>query len=239
MLQVPWAKPGMGAELQNFHGEVVWGGNEREVLYGSAVIDGSARFGSSPILRPGMLLGKITATGKMKEWNPDAVDGTQQVAAILEADLKMIDMAAVNTDIFFRVIQKAPLYSRSLYIGTAALPGANNEWLARRQLAALGCRFDDGKPGLIGEGQIILDTNTTLGETHFNRVIVVTGNRTITVPAASLTNRGVEFQVHATGGTTTFATGITGTLATGQTVTLRCIPTGAGTQAWSASRPLA
>jgi hypothetical protein len=237
--QVPWAKPGMGTELENYTGELVWGGNEREVLYQSSMIDGSARFGSSPILRPGLLMGKITASGKLKEWNPEATDGSQRVAAVLENDLKMVDLAAANTDVFFRTLRKAPLIASALFIGSAAMVGGNNEWLARRQLAEMGCRFDDHKSGLLEDGQIILNANTTLDATHFNRTIVVTGARTITIPAASAANRGVEFLIHATGGTTTFATGVTGGLAAGQSAALRCIVTGAGTQAWSVSRPLA
>lgn len=237
--QVPWAKPGMGSELENYTGELVWGGNEREVLFQSSMIDGSTRFGSSPILRPGLLLGRITATGKLKEWNPEATDGTQQIVAVLENDLKMVDLAAANTDVFYRTIRKAPLIASALFIGSAAMVGANNEYLARRQLAERGCLFDDGKSGLLENGQIILNANTTLGATHFNKTLVITGARTITVPAAAAANRGVELLVHATGGTTTFATGATGTLAAGQSITLRSIVTGAGTSAWALSRPLA
>ena len=235
--QVPWAKPGMGSELSNYTGEIIWGGNEREVLYGQGLIDGATRFGTSTVLRPGLLLGKVTATSKLKQWDPEATDGTQQIAAILEADLKMVDLAAVNTDIFFRTIRKAPLQAASLFIEDAAMVGSVNEWLARRQLATLGCLFDDGKSGLTEDSQVILDANTTLTSAHYNKTIVVTGARTITVPATAVA--GVEFAVNATGGTTTFATGVTGTLATGQSVTIKGIVTGAGTRAWAVSRPLA
>jgi hypothetical protein len=237
--QVPWAKPGMGTELENYTGELVWGGNEREVLYQSSMIDGASRFGTSPILRPGLLMGTVAATGKLKQWDPEATDGTQKISAVLENDLKMVDLSAANTDVFFRTLRKAPLIAAALFIGDEAMVGANNEWLARRQLAELGCLFDDKKSGVLEDGQVILNANTTLDATHYNRTIVVTGARTITVPAASAANRGVEFLVHATGGTTTFATGATGTLAAGQSIHLRCIVTGAGTQAWALSRPLA
>lgn len=235
MYQVPFGMPGIGVELENYTGELVWGGNEREVLYGNSMIDGATRFGSSVILRPGMLLGKVTTGGKLKQWDPEATDGAQQVAAILEADLRMVDLSATNTDVLFRTIRKAPLIAGALFIGGAAMVGHADEWLARRQLAELGCRFDDGlqgngaKSGELQSGQIILDANTTLGSTHYNHSIVVTGSRTITLPAAV---RGVEFQISASGGLVTFAGAVAGTVAAGQTVNIRGVVTGAATSAW-------
>jgi hypothetical protein len=50
------------------------------------MLSGAARdTGSTPtsLLRPGLLLGRITASNLFKEWNPTGTDGSQEVAAIL------------------------------------------------------------------------------------------------------------------------------------------------------------
>lgn len=84
--------PGMGSEVYTaehdnaglFYGPNPW----VHVMYLThCVIDGAARdAGNTPdtsVLRPGLVMGKITATGKWAQFNSAAVDGTQYARGIL------------------------------------------------------------------------------------------------------------------------------------------------------------
>jgi Bacteriophage lambda head decoration protein D len=53
--------------------------------------------GANPVLQPGTVLGKITATGKYASHDPAAVDGTETAVAVLwgKADATAVDMDAV------------------------------------------------------------------------------------------------------------------------------------------------
>lgn len=85
--------PGISDIRENFEAQVTWGRFER-IEFFPILLDGSARDAqNSPtdILRPGLLLGKISASGKYKEWDytQAAVDGTQEIAAVLLYEQKM------------------------------------------------------------------------------------------------------------------------------------------------------
>jgi len=53
--------------------------------------------GTTPVLEPGTVLGKITATGKYAAHDPAAVDGTETAVAVLwgKADATLADATAV------------------------------------------------------------------------------------------------------------------------------------------------
>lgn len=144
--------PGMGALVETSEREIFWGGDDSQGarLYRSANIDGAARdAGNSPttVLRPGLLLGKVTSTGFLKEWNPDASDGTQYIAGTLRHELKATDFDANNADRWATVVLRAPLITSRLLIEGTALTSSVDEYLARRQLDALGCVLDDDPAG--------------------------------------------------------------------------------------------
>jgi hypothetical protein len=82
--------PGQLADLVTLEPEftsIIWGRLEQQVIGYNVIIDGSARdagnTGYTTTLRPGLLLGKVTSTGRFKQWNPAATDGTQFVAGVL------------------------------------------------------------------------------------------------------------------------------------------------------------
>ena len=61
--------PGVGALLETTERELLWGGDTGKLvaIYKNGIVDGSTRdSGNSPttVLRPGLLLGKVTSTGK-------------------------------------------------------------------------------------------------------------------------------------------------------------------------------
>jgi len=140
---------GVGAERSVTESEILWGADQARnaALWKSAVISGTARDdANSPttILRPGLLLGKLDSTGEYEEWDADVATGTQNIAGILDAELKAQDYDATNADRMFRVlVGRAPLKVRKLLIQGAAFVGHADEYLARVQLAAAGFVLDD------------------------------------------------------------------------------------------------
>ena len=60
----------------------------------------SADSGGSPTttLRKGLVLGKVTASGKFKQYNNAAADGTEVAAGILDDEVNLIDEAGTARD---------------------------------------------------------------------------------------------------------------------------------------------
>lgn len=147
-----WATPGIGADRTVAESELFWGADQarNSALWQSAVISGAARdAGNTPttVLRPGMLLGKVTASGELEEWDADATDGTEWLFGVLDTELRAQDFDATNQDRVFRVlVGRAPIKARKLLVQGTALPSATDQYLARRQLAKLGFVLDDDTP---------------------------------------------------------------------------------------------
>jgi hypothetical protein len=140
--------PGQTAAYSTVDNEFIWGGsaNQVEILATGGVISSAARdAGASPTtkLRKGLLLGKITSSGKFIQWDPTATDGSQNVAGVLQAELSMVDMLGNAQDRHAPVVVKAPLRARNLYAVGLAFVGSAGEYIARKQLVQMGCKFDD------------------------------------------------------------------------------------------------
>ena len=92
--------PSIQTALETVENVFWWGRFEQEAFVGSVVI-GSARdtgnSGDTTVLRPGLLLGKITASGKLKEWNPTGTDGSQHIYGVLGYSQKMTRLGS-NAD---------------------------------------------------------------------------------------------------------------------------------------------
>lgn len=147
--------PGVSSAVFSQDSELFWGGDESriEVLRVDGIVDSSAEdAGSSPtsVLRKGLLLGKMTASGKLKEWDLASTDGSETLHSVLPVELTTIDrVSLLVVDRFGPVVVKAPLRaSRLLYKGTA-LVGSAAEYAARVALAKFGCRLDDDPQGLL------------------------------------------------------------------------------------------
>lgn len=200
-----WGVPGQGALAETSEREIIWGGDNAKglVLRKNALIDGATRdAGNSPttVLRRGLLLGKLSASGKMTEWDADAADGSQDIRGILNIELRAQDFDANNVDRAFGIIVRAPLLANQLLIQGTALTSHIDEYLARRQLVAAGCMLDDDPFGyLAGQGfrqqtitaedhTIVADENgTTFLYTH-----TASATSTITLPVIQ---PGLEFDL--------------------------------------------
>src|SRR5574343_1588493 len=115
-----WGVPGVGADRSVTESVILWGAEHARngVLWQSAVLSGAARdAGNSPttVLRPGLILGKVTSTGELEEWDADASDGTENIWGVLDTEIRAQDFDATDADRVFRVIVgRAPLKASSL-----------------------------------------------------------------------------------------------------------------------------
>lgn len=155
-----WSIPGTGAGFETFESEILWGADQARssVIWQGARISGASRdAGSSPttLLRPGLLMGKLDASGKFEEWDADASDGTQNVAGILDIEMKATDYGGVDTDRVFRMmVARGEVKARKLFIQGLAFIGHADEMLARQQLAGGGFVFDDDPMGYLIGGSL-------------------------------------------------------------------------------------
>jgi len=123
------------------------------------LLDGAARDSgntTADVLRPGLLLGKVYSTGKLKEWNPDANDGSQYIFGILDNPGVKMQANGTNKDRFRGTIMvRGQVNPTRLLIGGNAsygISGNANEYLIRAQLDKLGflLQEDAGASSLLG-----------------------------------------------------------------------------------------
>lgn len=143
------AIPGVGSSRSVTESEILWGADHARnaTLFKDVVLSGAARdAGNSPtaVLRPGLLMGIVSASGEQEEWDADASDGTQNLAGVLDIESRQTDVDSNNEDQFYRMlVARAPIKARKLLIQGSAFLGHVDEYLARRQLAAAGFVLDD------------------------------------------------------------------------------------------------
>lgn len=103
--------PGMTTSRETYENEFRWG-SEFQAVFANALIDGNTiDTGNTPTfeLRPGLLLGQVTATGKYKNYSPTATDGTEVASAILIEGLRMLDSSNTAVDRFYAVLVGGPV----------------------------------------------------------------------------------------------------------------------------------
>ncbi len=110
--------PGFSAASETYENHFRWGRDTLGVITG-AQLSGAARdAGNTPttVLRPGLLLGQISATGLLKEYNPTGTDGSQVVHSILMSSFRMQDLDGNNTNRFVWVLAGGPIQAAKLLL---------------------------------------------------------------------------------------------------------------------------
>jgi hypothetical protein len=135
-----YAKPGMTAQEQTTEAAVFWG--PKEMIWPiSALISGAARdAGNSPtdVLRAGLLMGKVTATGVAKEWNPTGTDGSQFIMGVMAYDQKMQQNGTDVDRWSGHIVPFGRVKGGSIIIpgeAAAGIDGHANELLVRAQMS--------------------------------------------------------------------------------------------------------
>ena len=228
-----WGTPGIGAERSVTESELLWGADQARngALWKSAVISGAARdAGNTPttVLRPGLLLGKLTTGGEYEEWDADASDGSQNLSGVLDAELRAQDFDAANQDRVFRVlVARAPLKARKLLIQGAAFVGHTDEHLARQMLYRAGFVLDDDPfgylTGLVPRFATVADASDTLTAAENGSIINYSNAASVTVTLPTI-QPGLRYTLIRTGDEEFVVTGsndvIHGNDLTGSSITL-------------------
>lgn len=185
--------PGVSPAAFNETTELYWGGDEsrieilrKDALYDSTMLDAGAQIPST--VRAGLLVGALAANGRLKQWDPEATDGTQHLFGVNPHENRMIDQFGQPVGRFPPVVVKAPLKASALLILGDALKGHDYEFLARKALWEMGCRLDDDAQGFLAgyARRTFIVTATGNIETSQNGGIFIckgSGARTLTLPA--------------------------------------------------------
>ncbi len=199
--------PTMRAEIEQVVSQygLTWG-EQSNLRFLPVQIDGASRdagnTGYTDVLRPNLLMGKVTGTKKFKQWDPSAVDGTQKIAGILVHELKMQFMGA-NADRFTGTLLVAGgVYARALAqaaSATSGIVGTAEEYNIRTQLGRF-FQLDDDPQGFMGGndgGVTIVAASATLSDVHAGQLVVVRGaSGAVNLTLPTTPAKGRRFRVY-------------------------------------------
>lgn len=117
--------PGFQNIKETYEAELRWGSGLGEFL--DARVAGAARdTGNSPttVLRQGLPLGKLTADGKLYQWNPQAEDGRELLFGFLVVDHKVTDSDGIDRDLMTTVLVAGPVRGNKLLVPGNAAAGS-------------------------------------------------------------------------------------------------------------------
>lgn len=152
--------PGSTGIIESAERTVQWYGENGQGLhfYRGADIDSTAVDATNTVttvLRPGLVMARLDATGQWVDYDPDAVDGSQEAQGILTEELNMMDPAtSAVQDRSQRILVRGGAIASEL-IGL--------DYQARCQLVAKGIFFDDGhNPTLPWRRAVVKAANYTV-----------------------------------------------------------------------------
>lgn len=122
--------PGVAAGLFSQTNQFIWGGSRAEILEWDAVIDSAAADAGSnntKILRAGLAMGRVTASGKLRQWDPAADNGTENLVGFLKEETPLIDRFARAQDAWCPVVVKAPIKAREILVLGVKFKGSAND----------------------------------------------------------------------------------------------------------------
>ena len=108
--------PGLTTARETYENEFRWG-SQYQGVFTNALIDGNTTdSGNTPTyeLRPGLLLGQVTSTGKWTDYDKTASDGSEVAAGVLIEGLRMQSFEGVATDRFYAILVGGPVQASKL-----------------------------------------------------------------------------------------------------------------------------
>ncbi len=109
--------PGIGAAVESYEQAITFGIAAQLKWWNGYISADAVDVGNNPTwrLRPGLLLGLITSSGKWTNYSPTATDGSQVAQAVLAYGLRMQDvLTGVNTTKFYAIIIGGNLLSANI-----------------------------------------------------------------------------------------------------------------------------
>lgn len=187
-----FGQPGQTAVVETNEVEIFWGGDASRMkvlqmsgVYSSTLADAANT--PTTLIRKGLLLGKITSSGQMVQWDRTATDGSQNVAGVLPVELLSVDEYGTAVNRVAPYVVEGPLKASALRIKGAALVGHADEYLARKQLFQAGFKLDDDPMGYLSglvERTVNKITNYTVVKADNGTLFTaITADATFTLPA--------------------------------------------------------
>lgn len=179
-----WAQgPGLGTAIETYESSIRWGQYGQGIIV-SIQIDGTARdSGNTPttVLRPGLLLGPITANNnRLRDYGDNNTDGSNTAVAVLLEPVRMQDFDGNNQNKFYYGLVGGPVQAAKVL----GLTEQSRGQMAYRFL------FDDRNfiPNMLGWPNVVAKTAnyTVVNGTDNNTLFTTTGNAgaiTFTLPA--------------------------------------------------------
>jgi len=197
--------PGMHDERFTDEATLLWGRWDQVERF-QVVIDESAvdagNTNNTTQLRIGLALGRVSATGLFKQWNPYAVDGTQYLAGFLMDAIDLSWITGTTTKRLHAAIVKGNVKADQVLIPgetTRGIAGKTYEFLLREQSKGR-FLYDDDLDALVNwkvrevpftSGADSLTVTTAMNRTHFtNRGADEAGTLVLPPPVP-----GLEFKV--------------------------------------------
>lgn len=207
--------PGIDSVLETVQNQFWWGRNEQQTYLPATILSSALDAGNTvtTVLRGGLLLGRVTATGKFKEWNPTGTDGSEVLVGILPAPLSMLD-AGTGADRYTYVLVGGNLLSDRLIVpgqGTEGIVGDAQEFNIVNQLVDRGFKLDrhihmgsprNFRPRYMTAAEVTADAITVLTSDHGRTFDLSAADATTTV-TLPLPQKGLTFHVVSSGGQTT------------------------------------
>ena len=128
------------AALTAFLNEFWWGGAPNPYYVSSGqLVSTAVDAGNTPTttLRAGLVLGRVTSSGKYKEWNPDGTDGSEVAAGILVNSVSMLNIGGTAADKYVGwILTRGHVRSSKILVPGGSTVGisSTSEYMLRRQL---------------------------------------------------------------------------------------------------------
>lgn len=108
--------PGLTTSRETYEAEFRWGSQFQGVFAGALIDGATVDVGNTPTfeIRPGLVLGQVTATGKYKQYSPTASDGTEVATGVIIEGLRMLDFSNNAVDRFYAVLVGGPVQASKL-----------------------------------------------------------------------------------------------------------------------------
>jgi hypothetical protein len=171
--------PGLDSTLETVQNQFWWGRNEQQTYLPATILSSALDAGNTvtTVLRGGLLLGRVTASGKFKEWNPTGTDGSEVLVGVLPAPLSMLD-AGTGADRYTYVMVGGNLLSDRLLVpgnATEGIVGDAQEFNIVNQLVDRHFKLDRHiqygspltyRPRLMTAAEVAADAVTVLTSDH-------------------------------------------------------------------------
>lgn len=184
--------PGVYGAVESEENEFTQGRWENRHVVGGVVDSATTDAGNTgytSVLRPGLLMGKVTATDKLKAFAVAGTDGTEDIYGILKKDLRMDVAGTAQTRMTGAIIVGGFVDPNFVVLSTSTskgIVGNASEFHIRKLLIQAGFRLTDAH-GEVGYGQ-------------WRKIVAKTADYTITTADRNIrfTNAGASGAVNFT-----------------------------------------